>query len=536
MAKRGRKKKNTKTNTKPALGDNTTATMAGTKTPNVINKFKRRGWIFTGISVVSILFVISGYWFITQSVSASFTAKLTQVGDIELGFSERQSRKISPLCGCNDVGEWGNWRGITFTARNVEIERKGDLPATGYLIFAPPPTSTTFGPDFFKIKITYYLIEISKNETFNPRFLLSGTLPENYKLIQKENSDEGFVQFFSEKSLKVSLLGDKPLGAWIPMERTNVSINYQLRQKIAEPITTVIRETYLASTKEGLDQVVAKGFWDDSMKALPVGDFLGPNVIFWSEDEPTSILTSSKVIYIHKDEIAGKKFIKAVVVNPPFAVRVVSIPFDESVILRAVAEAPKRKEKDYSYIGSQGRFDSGEVNVKIYTPDNQAEEFEKIYQSMKQQGTTVSDFKTYYSSEIAGGKMEFRYPPIPPNNGFNIFGEINKLKIDSVLGNLLIGSRSFNIEAPATIELKDIKKLEVKGGVMEIPIQMGIADTPSKIQLKATSEIYVNDESITQRKDNNKTFIDYVVLIAAVLGIVSTIVSAIIAVKDFRKA
>jgi hypothetical protein len=536
MIKRGRKKKLAKPNTKPILRGNTTATIAGAKT-SVINKIKRRGWVFSGISFISILFVISGYWFITQSVPASFTSKLTQVGDIELGYGERQSGKISPLCGCYDVGEWGNWRGVTFTARNVEIERKGNLPVTGYLIFAPPPTSTMFTPSFFKMNITYYLVELDENETFNPQYLLDGKFPENYKLVKKENSDEGFVQIFSENKLRVSLLGDKPIGAWIPMERTKVSINYQLRQDISEPTTTVIREKYLASTEEELGQVWdARGFYNDRMMAMPLGDFLGPNVIFWNEDEPTSILASSKVIHIREDAISGKKLVKGIVVNPPFAVRVVAIPFDKDAILKSEAEAPKRKEKDYSYLGSQGRFDSGEASVKIYTPDNQAKEFEEIYESMKRKGTTVSDFKTYYSSEIAGGKMEFRYPPIPPNNGFNIFGKINNLKIDSALGNLLIGSRSFNIEAPATVELKDIKNLEIKSSVMEIPIQIGVADTPSKIQLKATSEIYVNDESITRRMDNNKTLIDYVVLIATVLGTVLAVVSAIIAVKDFRKA
>jgi hypothetical protein len=132
--------------------------------------------------------------------------------------------------------------------------------------------------------------------------------------------------------------------------------------------------------------------------------------------------------------------------------------------------------------------------------------------------------------------MEFRYPPIPPNNGFNIFGKINRLKTDSAMGNLMIGSRSFNIEAPAAVELRNIKRLDVKNGVMEVPIQIGMAETPARIQLKATSEIYVNDESITRRVDNNKTLVDYIVMIATILGAVLAVVSAIVAVKDFRQA
>jgi hypothetical protein len=203
--------------------------------------------------------------------------------------------------------------------------------------------------------------------------------------------------------------------------------------------------------------------------------------------------------------------------------------------LRSADEAPKRGEGDYSPILSQGRFEAGEATVTIHTPETQPQEFEQLDQSMKEEGTTLSDFKTYYSKEIAGGKMVFRYPPIPPNNGFNIFGRVNKFKSESTMGNLLIGSRSFGIEAPASLELRDIKKLEFKNGVMEIPIQIGITEPPAKIQLKATSEIYVNDESITRRLDVNKTLVEYVVLIATVLGAVLAVLSAVVAIKDFRE-
>jgi hypothetical protein len=500
-------------------------------------RINKRTWMLILISIASILLVIQSYKFITKSVPVSFTSKLTQVGNIELSYGERQSEKVSPLCGCYDIGEWERWRGITFTSRNIEIERKGELPATGYLLFSPSPHSTTIHPDFFKMNVAYYLIEILEDEVFNPRVLLSDKLPENYNLLKRENSDEGFVQILSRSGLRVSLLGDKPLGAWIPMENSKVSITHQLRQDISEPTATVIKEQYLASTHEELEQVwLPDGAYDQTKMAMPLGDFLGPKVVFWNEDEPTSVLASSKVLHV-PEEIAGKKLIKAIVVNPPFAVRVVAIPFSEDAIFKTRDEAPERGEGDYSPITSQGRFDNGEANIKIYTADNQAEEFEKLYQSIKQQGTTVSDFKTYYSREIEGGKMVFRYPPIPPNNGFNIFGKMNKLKVDSTLGNLLVGTRSFNIEAPATLELKDIKALEIKkNGIMEIPIQIEFGDTPSRIQLNATSEVYVNDESITRRIDNNKTLIDYIVLLGTVIGIITAIVSGVVAIKDVAKS
>ena len=103
------------------------------------------------------------------------------------------------------------------------------------------------------------------------------------------------------------------------------------------------------------------------------------------------------------------------------------------------------------------------------------------------------------------------------------------------MGNLLIGSRSFSIDAPAALELRDVQKLEFKNGVMEVPIQIGMTETPARIQLKATSEIYVNDESITRRLDNNKTLVEYVVLTATILGAVLAVLSAVVAIKNFRE-
>ncbi len=495
-------------------------------------------WIFLVSFLISVLGSIWGYRFLTKSVPSDFSAKFSQVGNIEFSYGEKQSEKISPLCGCKNVGEWENWRGITFTARDIEIHRKGDLPVTGYLIFSPYPQQTIFSPiDGFKMKTTYYLIEIDEYERFDPKFLISGKFPSNYKLIRKgEDTDEGFVQIFSEGKLNISLLGNKPLGSWIGMEKSNISINYQSGQKATEPTSAIIKEKYLKSTEKELNQVWnERGYYDQSRMAMPLGDFLGPNVVLWNEDETTTILASSGVIDTPKSKPIGKRFIKVVVVNPPFAVRIVTFAFGKDDTSDLANDPTEKKEKKFSFLGSQGRFDNGEVSIIINNPDKQAKEFEQIYQSMKEKETTDSAFKTYNSNEIAGGIMTFRYPPIPPNNGFNIFGKINKLRISLALGNLLIGSRSYNIEAPADFELRDIKEMDVKNGVIEIPLQIGMDEIPSKIQLKANSEIYVNNESITRRMDNNKTTYEYFILILTFISAIVTFLSLVATVISLRK-
>lgn len=510
-------------------------------------KSRKSKWliVFFASFLISTIGSVWGYMFLNESIPTNFTSKLTGIGDIRLSYGERQSEKISPLCGCYDTKLMEHWRGITFTGRDIEIKRNGDLPVTGYLIFPPFPTNTTTSPSIFKMNVSSYLIELDENEKFNPHYLLSNKFPSNYNLIKKvEESEEGFVQILSEGNLRIALLGDKPLGTWIPMENSNITISYQLGKSLNDSTTAIIKEKYYESTLEELNRArEIDGYYPEgdmfipfykNKLAMPLGDFLGPNVVLWIEHETTSIIASSQFIQGPLIKPLGRKNISAIVINPPFSVRIVAIPFDRDAIIRRTEDAPKRAENDYSYLGSEERFDSGEVSLIINNVDNQAQEFEKIYQSIKQKEIIESDFKTYYSSEIAGGKMEFRYPPIPPNSGFNIFGKINKLKINSTLGNLLLGSRLYNIEAPSEFELRNIKNFEVKNGIMEIPIQLKYVENPSNIQLRATSEVIVNNESISRRLDNNKTAYEYSILVFTVLSAIITLLSLIATIISLK--
>ena len=195
--------------------------------------------------IAGVLIVLAGFFFIVESVPTDFTLKLSQVGDLQLVYFDQQSEKISPLCGCKEIGEWANWRGITFTSRRLDISRKGGLPVTGYLIFPAYPAPTRIYPGVFKMKVDYYLLRIGANDTFNAQSLISSSVPRNYEVLKREQSDEGFIQICSGADLKVALLGDKPLGTWIPVERSIVSMKYEFKQDIASPMTRTIRKATL---------------------------------------------------------------------------------------------------------------------------------------------------------------------------------------------------------------------------------------------------------------------------------------------------
>ena len=93
--------------------------------------------------------------------------------------------------------------------------------------------------------------------------------------------------------------------------------------------------------------------------------------------------------------------------------------------------------------------------------------------------------------------------------------------MESALGKMLIGSRSYEIGAPSRLELRNIKSLEVEGGVISIPIQVNRKEREANFQLRGTSEVYVNDESLNKKTDEYKSITDYLLLISAVIPILS---------------
>lgn len=122
--------------------------------------------------------------------------------------------------------------------------------------------------------------------------------------------------------------------------------------------------------------------------------------------------------------------------------------------------------------------------------------------------------------------MTFRYPPIPPNRGFNIFGPISSMKFSRAVGSLALGSRQVDIKVPSLLDFQDIQSLNIeKEGVLTVPIQLNTAEEKAKILLQATSQTFLNNDPLNQRVDEYKMSNIQLPLISATVSVLSLLVS-----------
>lgn len=475
-----------------------------------------------GLLMLFLLFGgVWGFFFFNQTVPAEIRAKFSQLGDIKFSYDKYQVEAISPLCGCYRETPAELWRGITFAARYLRIERQGGAPSTQYIITAPEPTNTFWTNSGFRIGATLYVINLPEAAQFDPRVLVHGELPETYSLMLKQQlPPQPFYLIFSQNQMNVAMLGDKPLGAWVPSEASDVTLKYEKKMSLAAPVEATLEEDYKANTlsDEQLElQQVEMG--------LPLGDFLGPNVIFWWDTNTSSIVSPKEMIPVSILHEAGKKTVIATVINPPFSVRVALNSASAGEVEAIFKYSKKYFDNGYTAYSPRGE---GRVLLTIKNPEDQVADFNEIYNRLKRNELTLAyNIPTDDASKYPTGAvdMQFRYPPIPPNNGFNIFGPIRDLKLQSSVGSVLIGSRQYDINAPSELEMRNVESLKVDGGVIPVPLQVSrLTSSQPELQLQARSEIFVNHESRNHRADQYQ-FGEYFGILSIIISFASGVVS-----------
>lgn len=488
---------------------------------------RKRNLLFTSLLLLCTLFLYSFFYF-RASASTDVSGVITQLGDIEFTYNKFQSEGLSPLCGCfRDVNP-DEWRGITFAARYIQIERTGELPSTGYLITAALPDKTSWMPALFGLKGTLYSISLPAEEEFDPKFLLDPG-QHNYEILSKRNYESAdLLMMISNSPLRLALLGDKPIGSWIPADGSKVWIKNEPSRRLSIPTIATIEETYGPYRPE----IEGKNLRNQQM-GLPLGDFLGPNIVAWMQDGSPVITTSHEVETPNIKPQNGKQVVTAFVVTPPFSLRVAVMPLQEELIKHYVNDM-KDPNHQHEFSIPMAYRDSGKVWVSVVDPEKQTADFDEIYKRMKE-GEIINTYNNPTIVSIEGKRigpigMSFRYPPIPPNKGFNIFGTISSLKINNVTGNLIIGTRQIPIPAPSILELRGIQSLNPEADAISIPLRVESKNNNSELQIRATSEVFLNNVPLNKRSDQYG-ITDF----AALISMIGTLASAGAALWGLRK-
>ena len=286
---------------------------------------RRKKWRLVLLSI-STGFCIWLFWYLGHPATSSVRGTLTQFGDIHLRYDTAQATTYSPLCGCAADMEAANWKGLTVLTQRATIETKGTLPFTEYWISGAMPKAVEWAPSSFaKMQGIVYIFSLSKAERFDPDYLIDRNFPSTYRIVSQETFEEGFATLITKERINVALLGDKPLACWIPAKGSDVSIANKRemfpgsvgRFQIKEGFKSWDEETLETSYRENQEHKPAD---------YPLGDFLGPNVLVWSEDQ-SAIITTESGSLVEPSVPNGEWMIVALLIEkPPFAARIVAMP------------------------------------------------------------------------------------------------------------------------------------------------------------------------------------------------------------------
>ena len=470
------------------------------------------------------------YFYLTKSIPLEIGGDISHFGDVGMSYASHQSKGISPLCGCYNELDSNKWRGISFIARNITVNNKPDgTSLTGYRIISSFPAPITYYP-YIKLTASVYTIAMPYSDNFDPTMIITKKFPKHITYRKYDIGHEQAMYYFTEKELNISLLGEYPLSCWIPSSHSDFSIKNINSMFLNNSPTTVLEEKYYYQN-EVMRKIENNEMISEDIE-YPIGDFIGPNVLFWSENNSIIMKSGKKAVptpinYIDNAFMIKNKtnkIITALIINSPFSVRMACIPYSKSG--RPAILGDVYKEKIYPFV------DYGTVNVFIKDPVRQGSEYEKILNIHKKGDVIWVGDVNYIDNRLGGNHtMNFRLPPAPPREGFNIFGEPSSIKFGSAIGKLMIGSSPMDIIAPSNIEFNNIKTIKTENNVIHIPFQIDTKNSTAKLLIQGTSEVIINGDKMTFILNKYKNILP----ITNILSGIASIISAIIAIINFTK-
>lgn len=456
---------------------------------------------------------------------AQVVVEVTELADVELRYAKPQWETISPLCGCMMDQAAATWRGISFIARDSSIARAGEFPNTAYTITSPMPGMISWTPEVFPTDVHVYAIALRADTEFNPTLLV--TDPTAYpKRRDLAPTPDLFYTLMTKAPLHVRLLGDTPMGAWIPTSASKFVLPLPSSGFAAARRSFSFHEYYPAQSYRANDNATA------APAEYPLVDFLG-KLVLWTDDESATFLSHDSIFTT--DGLPGRRIL-AVVVDPPFATRLTIQP-----VRRDVAELLRRSvtEKEGLRVW-YGDRDDGEVSVDIANAFEQASEFDQVYARLSKSDITTARMRPLprwrRSSEKLSGiaEMVMRYPPLPPNSGFNIFGELRSLALTRAKANLRINGEESAISTPSNIVLSDIRGYDVDSGAIKVPLSLDTSKRAVDVVLRGSAAVTIDGRDAMTLPRRFRPHVDWINTLLSIGASAATILAFALAVR--RKA
>lgn len=457
-----------------------------------------------------------------KSTPEQLSGRLTGVRNITFTEStQKEGGGISPVCGCF-APPVRSWRGITFASREVTIHRGGRSKWTEWAISGAEPDQMYLYGGYKRLSVQAF--RIRPDGRFNPRWLLGPNLAHHGTVLMQRRFTAYRFSLLNHGTLKLGLENSVPVGAWIPFPLSRVQLTaHESEFPGQQPRTPYIRERYASHIGVDSHQNATEP------QAYPIADFLGPDLVLWSYD-PDTTAPGTPI-----EKSTGRGVVTALLIRrSTFSTRIGVIPMSAHEVSgreELNAEHPRRAKENFFY----GRYDGGRITVALNRPLKTASYTQMRRRVNKHPFTSIKTVQPFGTGKHGEPKAEKvfeseRYPPLPRQSGFNVFGPLHRLFLHGVRGNVLVADRPIDMAGSADLELNDVEGLFNGNDQELLAAPLATSGEETTLQFRAVSEAKVNGVSETTGWQMHR---EEILLVAAVAGIIGSLVGILTFVKGF---
>ena len=164
------------------------------------------------------VFVLTHSWRNRERVTGELT------GSHELYFvpGAPEHGGVSPVCGCFKPHP-NAWRGVTFAAREAILSRRGSSSMTEWTI-SGAEARERMKPVPAVQSVAAEVVQINPNGHFDPSWMAKGELAQHGHVLYRHSFNAFMFSIINNGRLHVSLLGNVPIGSWIPLPGSRVHV------------------------------------------------------------------------------------------------------------------------------------------------------------------------------------------------------------------------------------------------------------------------------------------------------------------------
>jgi hypothetical protein len=449
-------------------------------------QLRRKRWIAVGGGMVLLGLVgFAAVRWLLEPVPTIVQGRLAGVREISFREGEQSGGGISPVCGCAHP-HLHAWRGIEFSGRRVTLRHTGSL-WTDWAISSAEPDAVSLTGGIKVARATAY--RLNPKGRFDPFSLVNGDRNGNAAAVDREISvNAETFSIVTHSTLRIGLSGAVPVGAWVPFPGSWVNLTAS-----RSPFPEVARRPRL------IEHYPSRvGFWPNhngtphprERQVYPLGDFLGPNLVLWTDDP------QARIVGTPFGRPAGRGIITAVVVSSSvFSTRIGAAPASPYQVASmehlSLAE-PESLAEDIA----DGSGTTGTVSVTVDQPLSEGD-YRSVRRRvrLKPKSWIAVPPHPEFEGELAqaGFWEEEHYPPLPAQTGFNVFGPLTRIELHEVYGNLTVGDKNVDLRGSGDVQLNEVQAFRNPSDEQLISAPLATSGKAASLRFEARGTVSVNE-------------------------------------------